>query len=261
MGTEHDLDRSLRAMLDHVPPHDATAIRATLEAAPATAQRRFRWIPAFGGGARGGRPAFAIGGVAAVVMVIVIATLSLTLPSSGSVLPGAASPSPGPKERPSGTVLEGQIICGLTDAQTGTVASNDIGSEEDPLLRRETRGFGYDVAVATMSDARLDGEIINYWDSDEYVAGISPVGQVGTGTWRITNDKGAWQGSFHNVFFADDSWGTTVYPLYGEAAYEGLVALWEFDYLPVATAGRCGWDVHGLILDAQDLPTPPLPQP
>jgi len=261
MGVEHEFDRSLHAMLRHVPPHDSTARQATLQAVPTTAQRRFRWVPSFGGGARRGRPAFAIGGVAAALTIVVMVSLSLGLPSSRSIVPGAVSPSPKPVDHPSGTIFEGRILCGSSAGRAGSTTFNDIGSEQDPLLRSETRGFGYDVEVASMSDPRLDGQIINYWDSDEYFADDSSVGHVGTGTWRITNDEGAWQGSFHNVFFPDDSWGTTVYPLYGEAAYEGLVALWEFDYLPVTTAGRCGWDVHGLILDAENLPAAPVPQP
>jgi hypothetical protein len=260
MDTEHDLDRSLRAMLDHVPAHGATAIRATLEAVPTTAQRRSRWIPAFGG-ARGRRPAFAVGGVAAALMIVVVAGVVLSPPGSRSVTPGAPSPSPEPQDLPNATIFEGQILCGQSDAQTGSTTLNDIGDEEALLQRRETRGFGYEVAVASMSDPRLDGEIINYWDSDEYFADFSSVGQVGTGTWRITNDEGAWQGSFHDVFFPDDSWGTTVYPLYGEAAYAGLVALWEFDYLPDMAGGGCGWDVHGLILDADVEAAAPVPQP
>jgi len=226
-----------------------------------TAQRRFRWIPAVGGGARGGRPAFAVGGVAAALTIVVLVGLALSLPTNRSVLPGALSPSLEPQDPPNATIFEGQILCGQSDAQTGSTTLNDIGGEEALLQRRETRGFGHDVEVAAMSDPRLDGEIINYWDSDEYFADFSSVGQVGTGTWRITNDEGSWQGSFHNVFFPDDSWGTTVYPLYGEAAYAGLVALWEFDYLPDMASGGCGWDVHGLILDAEDLPAAPVPQP
>ncbi len=126
-------------------------------------------------------------------------------------------------------------------------------------------GKGFVLPVLEMSDPRLSGEVNHFFAArgierpDGYAATDLPA--VGTGTWRITNDEGSWQGSFHNVFFPDDSWGTTVYPLYGEAAYAGLVALWEFDYLPDMASGGCGWDVHGLILDAEDLPAAPVPQP
>jgi hypothetical protein len=91
-------------------------------------------------------------------------------------------------------------------------------------------GKGFVLPVLEMFDPRLLGEVNHFFAAKEierpdgYAATDLPA--VGTGTWRITNDDGAWQGSFHTVYL-DDEWVSTVYPLYGSGAYEGLVALHE----------------------------------
>jgi hypothetical protein len=104
---------------------------------------------------------------------------------------------------------------------------------------------------ATMSDPRLEGDYHISFDDDQYA---SPTGSsVGAGTWRIENGEGAWQGSYTILGFADHASVVTA-PLAGEGAYEGLTAVWESAYDPVA----CAWDVRGLIIEG-DVPAAPAP--
>ena len=80
------------------------------------------------------------------------------------------------------------------------------------------------------------------------------VTSVGTGTWRIENRDGAWQGSFTNIKYPDS---TTIVStaLVGEGAYDGLTALWEStNHRPL----DCAWAVRGLILEG-DVPAAPEP--
>jgi hypothetical protein len=103
-----------------------------------------------------------------------------------------------------------------------------------------------------MSDPRLEGDYYISYDSNDYES--STVTSVGTGTWRIENGEGAWQGSFTNIKYPDS---TTVVSttLVGEGAYEGLTALWEStNRRPV----ECAWAVRGLILEG-DVPAAPEP--
>jgi hypothetical protein len=85
-------------------------------------------------------------------------------------------------------------------------------------------GKGFVLPVLEMSDPRLSGEVNHFFAAEEierpdgYAATDLPA--VGTGTWRITNDDGAWQGSFHTVYL-DGEWVSTVYPLYGSEPMRG----------------------------------------
>jgi len=120
-------------------------------------------------------------------------------------------------------------------------------------------GKGFVLPIKEMSDSRLTGEVSHFFRAqaverpDGYAATGLPA--VGIGTWRITNDDGAWQGSFHTVYL-DDEWVSTVYPLYGSGAYEGLVALHEHRHVTDAD-GYC-FEVRGLIIDGE-LPSIPGP--
>ncbi|MEP7378117.1 MAG: hypothetical protein ABI725_00990 [Chloroflexota bacterium] len=103
-----------------------------------------------------------------------------------------------------------------------------------------------------MSDRRIEGDYYISYDGDDYLTGT--VTTVGTGTWRIENAEGAWQGSFTNIKYPGS---TTIVStvLVGEGAYEGLTAVWEStNHRPV----ECAWAVRGLILDG-DVPTAPEP--
>ena len=108
-----------------------------------------------------------------------------------------------------------------------------------------------------MSDPRLDGTVTWAWDEDEYRGASAAAARVGSGTLRIENDEGAWEGSFHSAHLTKTGWATVVLPLAGEGAYVGQTALWELDYEASMPEGRCGWHVRGLVVTAADLPAGP----
>ena len=140
----------------------------------------------------------------------------------------------------------GRIVCGPA-VRTGV----DESSPESDLVRVRTRGWAWQ-ATATMSDSRLEGDYYITYDGDDYES--PTVTTVGSGTWRIENEEGAWQGSFTNIKYPDS---TTIVStaLVGEAAYEGLTAVWEStNHRP----RECAWAVRGVILDG-DVPAAPEP--
>jgi hypothetical protein len=111
------------------------------------------------------------------------------------------------------------------------------------------RGGAWNPVAVTMSDPRLAGDYYISFDSDVYTDGSS----VGTGTWRIQNDDGAWQGSY-NILGVGDRGAVVTTPLVGEGAYDGLTAIWESTFDPLS----CVWEVWGLISTS---PLPAAPEP
>lgn len=140
----------------------------------------------------------------------------------------------------------GRIICG-PPVRTGV----DERPADGGAVHVRSRGWAWQ-PTATMSDPRLEGDYYISEDTDEY---RSPAGtSVGSGTWRIENEEGAWQGSYTNIFYPDST--TTVSTaLVGERAYEGLTALWESTF---HGPSECSWDVRGLIFEG-DAPAAPEP--
>jgi hypothetical protein len=138
----------------------------------------------------------------------------------------------------------GHVTCG--DQVRANTSETDVGGGF--LVRN--RGAAWHQA-ATMSDSRMEGDYYVAFDDDQFV---SPAGsRVGSGTWRIENDEGAWQGSYTRMGSAERaSVVSTV--LVGEGAYEGLTAVWESAHDPIA----CDWDVWGLIIEG-DVPAAPEP--
>lgn len=150
------------------------------------------------------------------------------------------------------TEFSGHIECG-PEVRTGTDERETLGEGDEQVLRLTSRGWAWQPVATTMSDPRLEGTYTIGFDSDR----VSPAGTsgptVGSGTWRIENDEGAWQGSFPVIQFADHTTTVTT-PLVGEGAYEGLTAIWESRH----DANACSWDVRGLIIEG-DLPAAPEP--
>jgi hypothetical protein len=144
----------------------------------------------------------------------------------------------------------GHIVCG-PEVRTGTLESVAAADDSGSALSR-TRGYAWETS-ATMSDPRLEGTYYISYDTDEY-RGPGGTTTIGSGTWRIENEEGAWQGSY---LHADDpDYATTVWmPLVGEGDFDGLTALWESVYNP---SGLCSWDVRGVIIDG-DPPAAPEP--
>ena len=106
-----------------------------------------------------------------------------------------------------------------------------------------------------MSDPRLEGIHVVSEDRDEYHSAESlfPI-MVASGTRRIENDEGAWQGSYTVAYLADGSITTFTTPLVGEGAYEGLTALWEEQ----TSQTSCTPEIRGVIIDGA---VPEAPEP
>ena len=150
------------------------------------------------------------------------------------------------------TEFSGHIECG-PELSSGTDERQTLGVGDEQVIRVTSRGWAWQPSVTTMSDPRLEGAYQLSFDSDT----VSPAGtsgpSVGSGTWRIENDEGAWQGSFPVIQFADHTTTVTT-PLVGEGAYDGLTAIWESRH----DASACSWEVRGLII-AGELPDAPEP--
>jgi hypothetical protein len=100
---------------------------------------------------------------------------------------------------------------------------------------------------ATNTESRLEGR---YYYSEAYAD--DPDSGATSGTLRIENDDGAWQGSMVYVYLSDGTMTTGTTSLVGEGAYEGLSAIWEERFL----APRCAADVRGVII-VGGVPTAP----
>jgi hypothetical protein len=86
---------------------------------------------------------------------------------------------------------------------------------------RQCRGQAWTPDITEVSDPRLDGEMtlsanINKWPGQPMLS---------METYRITNEDGAWQGSFPSVYESfDQTSGAQSVVLVGEGDYEGLYA-------------------------------------
>jgi hypothetical protein len=169
-----------------------------------------------------------------------VATLSLLATSVAPVSAQSAEPS---TDATLPAAFTGRIVFG-DQVRSGAVETLDG--------RTESRGGAWAPLIVTMSDARLDGDVTISFDDDAYTLPDGSMYGLGSGTWRIENTDGAWQGSYNIVSTADyDSVVTTT--LAGEGAYAGMSAVWE------QTIGDSGWDVRGVIFPTvpPDPPTAP----
>jgi hypothetical protein len=173
-------------------------------------------------------------------------TRTLAAATSPPVAASVTDNSQNPAAAQPPVAFSGHIVCGST-VRTGV---NESPADGGPV-RVRTRGWAWQ-PTATMSDPRLEGDYYVSYDSDDYES--PTVTSVGSGTWRIENEEGAWLGSFTNIKYPDS---TTIVStaLVGEGAYEGLTAVWEStNHRPL----ECAWDVRGLILEG-DVPAAPEP--
>ena len=160
----------------------------------------------------------------------------------GATIPGASSAEPGAQVTMP-VEFTGHIVCG-PDVRTGTT---DIPLSDTETSVVQTRGSAWQPS-ATMSEPRLEGTYYYSYDDDQYrTKGVATVPSVGSGTWRIENDEGAWQGSHTNVGFSDGTYSAATTILFGEGAYEGLTVIWEERHDNAA----CTWDVRGMIIGGE----------
>ena len=113
--------------------------------------------------------------------------------------------------------------------------------------RVEGRGNAWSPSISGMSDPRLDGTMTYSEDLDQYLAPGSYA--LGTVTYRIENDDGAWQGSTP-IFKEGSEDGPSVVVLVGEDTYQGLYAVMD----------TSDWDaIRGVIFPAPPPSAPTAP--
>ncbi len=116
----------------------------------------------------------------------------------------------------------------------------------------ESRGSAFAPSMVSVSDPRLDGDVLISWQTDEYVASDGADQVLGSGTWRIETADGAWEGSYVRLE-ADGLSDKSTAVLTGQGAYEGLTAVWE------QTIDGSGWDIAGAIFPSGPPPAAVLP--
>jgi hypothetical protein len=185
----------------------------------------------------------------AAVLAIALGTATVTTMGPGLIQqspPASALPSPSAVPLPDptkATTVTGQIVFGpesrASDLQSALGVVRSWGASHRP-------------SIVTISDPRLDGDAWISWQHDDYVLSDGTRFTVGTGTWRIETEDGAWQGSYPRVEIDGGSDRNTAV-LTGEGAYEGLTVVWE------QTLGASGWDIVGVIIEGPPPPTATLP--
>ncbi len=150
------------------------------------------------------------------------------------------------------TEFSGHIECG-PEVRHGTDQRETLATGGDQVVRVTSRGWAWQPYTTTMSDPRLEGTYQLAYDSDRVTPPETSGPSVGSGTWRIENDGGAWQGSFPVIEFADHTTTVTT-QLVGSGGYEGLTAIWESQH----DASACSWEVRGVIVEG-DVPAAPQP--
>ena len=164
------------------------------------------------------------------------------------------------------SMLATAIVMGLLAGSPAVVsAQEETAPPEPPVEVRghiecgpEVRSGASDIAPAwqqpaTMSDPRLAGTYY-YCEAAAPLVAALPGIQVASGTRRIENDEGAWQGSMVYAYLSDGTGTTGSTVLVGEGAYEGLSAIWEQRFL----FPECAADVRGLLIEGK-VPAAPAP--
>jgi hypothetical protein len=179
------------------------------------------------------------------ISVVAIAIGALTGSAVGATAQQEVTPRPP-------TEFTGHIECG-PEVSHGTDRRESFETDAGRVVRVTSRGWAWQPYQTTMSDPRLEGTYQLAYDSDQVTQAGTSAPAVGSGTWRIVNDDGAWQGSFPIIEFPDHTTTVTT-QLEGSGAYEGLTAIWESQH----DARACSWEVRGVIIEGQ---VPAAPEP
>jgi hypothetical protein len=179
------------------------------------------------------------------ISVMAIAIGALSGSSVGAAAQSEVTPRPP-------TEFSGHIECG-PEVSHGSDLRETFGTGDGQVVRVTSRGWAWQPYPTTMSDPRLEGTYLLAFDADQVAPAGTSGPAVGSGTWRIVNDDGAWQGSFPIIEFPDRTTTVTT-QLEGSGAYEGLTAIWESQH----DARACSWEVRGVIIEGV---VPPAPEP
>jgi hypothetical protein len=229
----HDIPPFLRAWLDETlaeAPHPDRVTEAVAAAIHQTPQQR-GWLPPLGTGRS--KMFAAITSIAAAVTLAVAGGLLFTAqePDATSSVgaPASASPAPSASSDPMGAAW----VTGTLGSGTG----GQVGSPEVSVEEGVTRSYPYhwqDFAQMHMSDPRLGGMLSVIYNQDTYdgAEGDLSAFTVVSGTYRIENEAGSWEGP--NIVLNRGSSGTDTVSdtgvLVGSGAYEGLTAFLVFDF-------------------------------
>ena len=175
----------------------------------------------------------AITSLAAVATLAVAGGLLFTAQEPGDTpsvgAPASASPSPSASPDPMGAAWVTGTLGGGTGSQ--------VGSPEVTVEEGVTRSYPYhwqDFAQMRVSDPRLGGMLSVIYNQDTYdgAEGDLSTFTVASGTYRIENEGGSWEGP--NIALNRGSSGTDTVSdtgvLVGSGAYEGLTAFLVFDF-------------------------------
>jgi hypothetical protein len=132
-------------------------------------------------------------------------------------------------------------LSGVCSAPVGEPVGSPEVTVEEGVTR--TYPFYYPDMHITMSDPRVTGcfGVIYNQDTHSGAAGDLSTFTVGSGTYRLVNEAGSWEGP--NVFLNEGSSGTATVSdtgvLVGSGAYEGLSAFLVLDFKqnPVSVVG------------------------
>jgi hypothetical protein len=244
MSADRDVDPVVGAWLREVPPHDEHVMDRVSTGIAGISQRRRAWLPSrpirvshgdTNHRAPGGRRSAMFNtlriGVAAAAVLAVGGGLAITgvlAPDRGLQL---VAESPSPSQGAPATIIRPPTeFTGTLDTcgrMVGTGRTTEVfGATQDgvPVVRKEGRGEAWDMTWEP-TDPRLRGTWVHGSDWDEYpvdgaAEGTSP--SITTGTTRIENEDGAWEGSRHSFWNGQEEIGDPVFTLTGEGAYEGL---------------------------------------
>ncbi len=164
---------------------------------------------------------------------------------------GDTAPAVGTGDAPARPVpFTGLLDCGGTSAFPTTDRAT-VELDEGTLNLTRERGRIIGPTVRTITDPRLEGTNTITWNKDIFFgSALERSTGVSAGTWRIENDAGAWQGSYHTFDTPVDGAAVATVVFIGEGDYEGLTSIWEVHLTP-ASARDCPINVRGLTLDGE----------
>lgn len=174
------------------------------------------------------------------ILMTGIATVALSAAAVSPVMSQSPAPTLDPS-RPA--AFSGRFVTGH-QVRSGTTEAVDA--------RTESRGYVWAPTVMSISDPRLDGDLLISWQTDVYAGAGGTRHTLGTGTWRIETADGVWEGSYTRLE-ADGMSDHNTAVLVGQGGYEGLIAVWEQTY------DGSGWDIVGAIFPAGPPPIALLP--
>lgn len=269
MSSERETTRRVRSWLEAgvttIPDH---VLDAVLDQVPTTRQRRPLWPVR----RDAEMSTFArLGGLAAAVIVVIVAGTALMLGGGiGSDPTGAPSPPPTleipsgapPATRPPASgaaLLPGEFTACVpqnSEFKAGTSEQDVVSTADGDVTIERTRGYTWKGAI-TATDPRFTGTHYTSWDANGYTPGsANPFVAVveGLATWaeghRIENADGAWSGSTVGITFPDGTNEGGPAVLTGEGAYAGLTAVL------VVADGPCFFDFRGIVTEVPDPPVP-----